>query len=107
VARQERQWKSQLNKAQRAAFPDLKWEEFCWGCETARSRAFSGSSAGRFNPGIYAFTLLLVTAYVALGLGTVEQAANGAGVVFSATILKDFVIPKKFQKQSLCYLSRH
>jgi hypothetical protein len=65
----------------------------------ARSRAFSGTSSAfgvksKFDPKLYVFTLLLVAAYVGLGLGTVEQAANGAAVVLCAAILKDFVAPK-------------
>ena len=100
VARQEALWKSQFDQISKSgAFGSLSWEDFVWGCETARSRAFSGTTAGRFNPGIYAFTLLLVAVYVGLGLGTLEQAANGAGVVFSASVLKDFVVPKLFKKK--------
>ena len=98
VERQERKWNRLYQTVQRV-MPQMTWEEFCWGCETARSRAFSGSTAGKFNPGIYAFTLLLVTIYVGLGLGTLEQAANGAGVVFSASVLKDFVLPKFFKSK--------
>jgi hypothetical protein len=67
----------------------IAYDQFVWGCECARSRAFAGSYAGpAFNPNIYAFTLLLVTMYVGTGLGTLEQAANGAGVVLAASILK-------------------
>lgn len=67
----------------------MTWDDFVWGCECARSRAFSGSYTGSaFNPRLSAFTLLLVTAYVGLGLGSLEQAANGAGVVFAVTVLK-------------------
>lgn len=98
VAQQEASWKSYYQQIS-PTFPSLTWDEFVWGCETARSRAFSGSTTGRFNPKIYAFTLLLVTAYVALGMGTLDQAANGAGVVVSATILRDFVLPKFFKKK--------
>ena len=77
----------------------MSYEDFVWGCECARSRAFSGSYSGSaFNPATYALTLLLVTLYVGLNLGTLEQAANGAALVLCATILKDFVIPK-FLKQ--------
>jgi hypothetical protein len=47
----------------------------------------------------YVFTLLLVTAYVGLNLGTLEQAANGAALVVCASILKDFVLPKLFKKR--------
>jgi hypothetical protein len=67
----------------------IAYDHFVWGCECARSRAFAGSYTGpAFNPNIYAFTLLLVTVYVGTGLGTLEQAANGAGVVLAASILK-------------------
>jgi histone-lysine N-methyltransferase SETD3 len=47
----------------------------------------------------YAFTLLLVTIYVGLNLGTLEQAANGAALVLCAQVLKDFVLPKLFKKK--------
>jgi len=100
VNRQDTAWK-QYYQTVSGAFPTLSYDEFCWGCETARSRAFSSSSAGRFDAKIYAFTLLLIAAYVGLGLGSLEQAANGAGVVVSATILKDFVWPKLFDKKKV------
>jgi hypothetical protein len=108
VERQEQTWRkyyqellaessSGSNPLQVAGFT---WDDFVWGCECARSRAFSGAYTGQaFNPGIYAFTLLLVTAYVGLGLGDLEQAANGAGVVVSVSILRDFVVPKLFKKK--------
>lgn len=71
------------------------FDKFVWGCECARSRAFSGTYAGSaFNPMPYAFTLLLITVYVGLNLGTLEQAANGAALVVCGSILKDFVAPK-------------
>jgi hypothetical protein len=98
VRKQEQDWKayySQFSNVQ-----DLDWNAFLWGAEVARSRAFSGAYTGTaFNPLIYAFTLLLVTAYVGLGLGSLEQAANGAGVVLCVTVLKDFVVPKLFKKK--------
>lgn len=95
VAKQRKAWKQYHQALQNNGFANLSYNDFVWGCEMARSRAFSGAYAGSaFNPAVYAFTLLLVAAYVGLGLGTVEQAANGAGVVFCATILKDFVLPK-------------
>lgn len=76
----------------------MTWEDFVWGCECARSRAFSGGYTGApFNPLIYAFTLLLVTGYVGLNLGTLEQAANGAALVFCASVIRDFVLPKFFR----------
>ena len=48
----------------------------------------------------------LVAVYIGLGLGTVEQAANGAALVVCGSILKDFVIPKllKAQKYVICPL---
>jgi hypothetical protein len=80
--------------------PGMTWEDFVWGCETSRSRAFSGGYTGApFNPFIYAFTLVLVTAFVGLQLGTLEQAANGAALVFCGSILRDFVFPKFFRTQ--------
>lgn len=96
VAKQKKDWQTYHKQIRDV----LSWEDFLWGCECARSRAFSGAySGGAFNPRIYVFTLLLVTIYVGLNLGTLEQAANGAGVVVSASILKDFVIPKLFKQQ--------
>ena len=99
VDRQEKNWKelhAQLQACSKAS--SMAWEDFLWGCECARSRAFSGGYTGApFNPLIYAFTLLLVTAYVGLHLGTLEQAANGAALVFCASVLRDFVVPKFFK----------
>ena len=107
VAKQRLAWQGYHNSVVQNGFADLSWEDFVWGCEMARSRAFSGAYKGSaFNPAIYAFTLVLVAIYVGLGLGTIEQAANGAGVVFCATILKDFVFPKllKTKKFVICPL---
>lgn len=73
---------------------NISYEQFVWGCEMARSRAFSGYGGNAFSPLSYAFLLLLVTIYVGLNLGTLEQAANGAGIVLSVNILRDFVVPK-------------
>lgn len=102
VGRQKEQWQ-QFHKDIMSTNPQLRhmeWEDFLWGCECARSRAFSGAyTGGAFNPFSYAFTLLLVLVYVGLDFGTLEQAANGAGLVFCAQILKDFVIPKLFKKK--------
>ena len=103
VARQEDEWKQfydSLSAAGTVQLSKMTFDDFVWGCECARSRAFSGAYAGSaFNPLIYAFTLLLVTVYVGLNLGTLEQAANGAAVVLCASILKDFVVPKLFKKR--------
>lgn len=103
VQRQEAQWKNLYNKVKEAGVT-IEWIDFVWGCEIARSRAFSGSTPPAFNPAIYAFTLLLIIGYIALGLGTIEQAANGAGVVVSVSILNDFVVPKLFPSKaySIC-----
>lgn len=100
VARQNAEWKSLYATIEPIAKAALKlnYPDFVWGCECARSRAFSGPYTGSaFNPAVYAFTLLLVTVYVGLGLGSLEQAANGAGLVFCATIFKDFILPKLFK----------
>lgn len=108
LQRQEREWKKHFATIQRVAtggLENMSWDDFVWGCECARSRVFSGAFTGSaFNPAIYAFTLLLVTAYVGLGLGTIEQAANGAAVVLCASIFKDFVLPKlaSTQRYVLC-----
>lgn len=103
VERQEKSWdtiyKTLVSSGTRA-MKDMSWEDFLWGCECARSRAFSGGYTGTpFNPFVYIFTLLLVTVYVGLNLGTLEQAANGAGLVFCASVLRDFVVPKFFKNQ--------
>lgn len=104
VDRQVSSWKDMYEtlKSCTTGLPSsgMTWEDFVWGCETARSRAFSGGYTGApFNPFIYAFTLILVTAYVGLNLGTLEQAANGAALVFCGSILRDFVFPKLFRNQ--------
>lgn len=78
----------------------LTYDDFLWGCDCARSRAFSGAYSGSaFDPKPYALTLLLVVLYLGLGLGTVEQASNGAALVFCGTVLKDFVFPKLFKSK--------
>jgi hypothetical protein len=105
VDRQEVEWKELFDKTKACttnddavAVPSMTWVDFLWGCECARSRAFSGAYTGSaFKPAVYIFTLVLVTAYVGLNLGTLEQAANGAGLVFCASILRDFVLPKLFK----------
>lgn len=111
VSIQKRVWADEYAKLTAASGPTgpfasrVSYEEFVWGCETARSRAFSGAYSGSaFNPIPYALTLVLVAAYVGLGLGSTEQAANGAALVFCGTILKDFVFPKllKVQKYIIC-----
>ena len=109
VRNQKSQWKSVYDDIISGAKADMKkslsFEDFVWGCECARSRAFSGAYAGSaFNPAPYAFTLLLVTLYVGAGLGTVEQASNGAAVVLCGNVLKDFVLPKffKLKKYVIC-----
>lgn len=104
VDRQVSSWKDMYEtlKSCTTSLPSsgMTWEDFVWGCETARSRAFSGGYTGApFNPFIYAFTLVLVTAYVGLNLGTLEQAANGAALVLCGSILRDFVFPKFFRNQ--------
>eukprot|EP00980_Cylindrotheca_fusiformis_P002534 scaffold596_cov87-Cylindrotheca_fusiformis.AAC.4 len=99
VDRQKTAWTNYFDKLNSALDKDIiSWDQFLLGCELARSRAFSGGYTGSpFNPLIYAFTLLLVTVYAGLGLGTLEQAANGAALVFCASVLRDFVVPKLFK----------
>ena len=103
VERQENSWKDMYNKLQSCCssrVKDMTWDDFLWGCECARSRAFSGGYTGTsFNPFVYAFTFFLVTVYVALHLGTLEQAANGAAIVFCVSVLQDFVVPKFFKSK--------
>lgn len=99
VERQEQSWKDLHRQLMECTTtPSMSWDDFVWGCEMARSRAFSGGYTGTpFNPLVYAFTLVLVTAYVGLNLGTLEQAANGAALVFCSSVLQDFVFPKFFR----------
>ncbi|KAL3906142.1 MAG: hypothetical protein SGILL_009392 [Bacillariaceae sp.] len=107
VERQEAAWKDMFQSLQSAmtttrssTSSSFSFDDFVWGCETARSRAFSGGYTGTpFNPFIYAFTLVLVTAYIGLNLGTLEQAANGAALVFCGSVLRDFVFPKFFRNK--------
>merc|ERR1719329_1328558 len=99
VALQKRAWKKEFENVRQAASKDflskVSFEDFVWGCETARSRAFSGAYSGSaFNPIPYATVTVLVAVYVALGIGSIEQAANGAALVICGSILKDFVVPK-------------
>ena len=89
VRRQRRSWKRYYDQLSSSSNSGMSWEDFVWGCECARSRAFSGTyTGGAFNPSVYAFTLLLVTLYVGAELGTLEQAANGAALVLCVSILK-------------------
>ena len=98
VDRQEKSWQVLYEQLKACSSASMSWDDFVLGCEIARSRAFSGGYTGApFNPLIYAFTLFLVTIYVGLNLGTLEQAANGAALVVCASILRDFVIPKFFR----------
>ena len=110
VLTQRRQWAEQYQKIIKGAGPTsplnvMEYADFVWGAETARSRAFSGSYSGSaFNPLPYGLTLFLVSAYVGLNLGPLEQAANGAALVVCASILQDFVFPKlaKTKKYVIC-----
>ena len=108
VALQKRKWKETYNDLAAASSDfasQISYDDFVWGCETARSRAFSGAYSGSaFNPIPYATVAVLVAGYLALGLGSMEQAANGAALVVCGSILKDFVIPKllKVQKYVIC-----
>ena len=88
VALQRRMWKHQydtLTAASATFAAKVLPEAFMWGCETARSRAFSGAySSSAFNIVPHATATALVVVYLRLGLGTVAQAANGAAVVVAA-----------------------
>ena len=98
VHRQKESWTDFYNKLKASSIGSLTWEDFLWGCECARSRAFSGGYTGTpFNSLTYVFTLVLVTVYVGLNLGSLEQAANGAALVFCGSVLRDFVLPKLFR----------
>ena len=101
VDRQEKAWTNLYNELKSCTnAASMTWDDFLWGCECARSRAFSGGYTGSpFNPFVYALTLLLVTVYVGLNLGSLEQAANGAALVFCASIWRDFVVPKVFRSK--------
>lgn len=103
VQRQEKSWNDiykTLQSCGTGLIKGMSFEDFIWGCECARSRAFSGGYTGSpFNPFVYVFTLVLVTVYIGLNLGTLEQAANGAGLVFCASVLRDFVLPKFFKNK--------
>lgn len=110
VALQKRVWKEQydtLASASSGFASKISYNDFEWGCETARSRAFSGAYSGSaFNPIPYATVTALVAIYIGLGIGSIEQAANGAALVVCGSILKDFVLPKllKVQKYVICPL---
>ena len=99
VSIQKRTWRREYDILASSS-PDLfgsrvTYPDFVWGCETARSRAFSGAYSGRaFDPVPFATASALVAAYVGLGVGSWEQAANGAAMVACGSILRDFVVPK-------------
>jgi hypothetical protein len=103
VAAQENSYKATFNALKDAIDPSsplVRWsyDNFLWGVDCARSRAFSGAYSGSaFDPKPYALTLVLVVAYIGLHLGTIEQASNGAALVFCASVLRDFVLPKLFK----------
>jgi len=105
VAAQEKAYKNAygiLKEDIDSSSPLSQWsyEDFLWGCDCARSRAFSGAYSGSaFDVKPYALTILLVAAYLGLHLGTFEQASNGAGLVFCGSVLKDFVFPKLFKSK--------
>ncbi len=113
IIAQEKSYKKLYDNLQRDIVPNSKldasnwsYEDFLWGCDVAKSRAFSGTYGGRaFDPKPYATTLFLVVVYVGLGLGSIEQASNGAALVFCGSVLKDFVAPKllfKNKKYVIC-----
>lgn len=110
VTLQKRGWKKQYDGLAAASTDfasKISYDDFVWGCETARSRAFSGAYSGSaFNPIPYATVAACVAIYLGLGIGDIEQAANGAALVVCGTILKDFVLPKllKVQKYVICPL---
>jgi hypothetical protein len=101
VDAQKTLWKNQYQTIVSSSSSNvgLSYEDFVWGCEMARSRAFSGSYSGSaFNPAPFVFTLLFMTVYLGLNMGTLDQAANGAGVVLCGIVFKDFIFPKLFNK---------
>ena len=107
VALQRRVWKREYDAlSSSSSFASrVSYSDFVWGCETARSRAFSGAYSGSaFDPVPYATVSALVALYVGLGIGTWEQAANGAAMVVCGTILRDFVVPKllRVRKYVIC-----
>jgi hypothetical protein len=99
VSIQKRTWRREYDTLASSS-PDLfgsrvSYPDFVWGCETARSRAFSGAHSGRaFDPVPFATASALAAAYVGLGVGSWEQAANGAAMVACGSVLRDFVVPK-------------
>ena len=107
IQTQEKSYKALYNKLKQEITPNSQldqtnwsYQDFLWGCDTAKSRAFSGAYGGAaFDAKPYALTLLLVVAYVGLGLGSIEQASNGAALVFCGSILRDFVVPKLFKNK--------
>lgn len=105
VSAQEKFYKTTFEKLhqsidQSSSMSKWTYDDFLWGAECARSRAFSGAYGGTaFDPKPYALTLLLVAGYVGAGLGDIEQASNGAALVFCGSILRDFVLPKLFKSK--------
>ena len=112
VAAQERYYQSTYDTLSSAVDPssamaksDWTYEDFLWGADCARSRAFSSAYGGAaFDVEPFALTLLLVAAHVGLNMGSIEHAANGAALVFCGSILRDFVLPKLFlsKKYVIC-----
>ncbi|KAL7481024.1 hypothetical protein ACHAW6_006699 [Cyclotella cf. meneghiniana] len=104
VSLQKSKWK-RLHEDLARSSPEfaarIPYPEFEWGCETARSRAFSGArSVAAFRPLPYVAAASLAAMYLALGLGTVEQAADGAALAACGVVWMDFVLPKLFKVQT-------
>ena len=104
IISQRKVWKDEYYKPYEKQFwnvYDISYNDFIWGCECARSRAFSSSYTGyAFNIKPFIYVLVFMTIYVGLSLGTLEQAANGAAVVICGFVFKDFIIPKLTSKNN-------
>ena len=106
VELQRQLWKAEYDKIVTASSSlQISMEQFIWGCEMARSRAFSGSFSGKaFSPTPFLFTLLFMAVYLGLNMGTLDQAANGAGVVLCGLVFQDFIFPKLFSSKKKNYV---
>jgi len=79
IAKQREQWTKEYESINDVI--GLTFDALVWGCEIARSRAFSSEYTPPFDAKPYAFTIVLVIGYVLGGFGSIEQASNGAAVV--------------------------
>jgi len=98
VSNQKSEYRLQFNAIDHSKLKSpLSYDDFVWGVEIARSRAFSSKFVAPFDLKPFVFVCVFVAVYVGFGLGTIEQAANGCAFVLCGNILNTFVAPSKLR----------